>query len=471
MQISKIQNDKYLIYTLSGRLDAFGASELEADFASRNSNTVCLIIEMSNVDYISSAGLRTLLVAHKELLSKNGAISLVGLQPYCRNVLDISGFSEEFNCFNTAIEASDFCKRIIGELELSNNWDSLDKAPLCNGEARIMDSGGKANALEVQGDVRDVLGARIATQDIRSISFADAGYSIGIGGLGDSPADCEQILGTMITGAGTMAWLPTDGHDAPDFLAPKTDAGKAIIQAAYNVRIPSDFNELVFFKCHDGTPASIGDLYKELFKLSKQRRPDYKGILAIVMRAQMATVFSSDLIKAPFESNAPENGKIIMHSDNIDSWLKRGEEPLHRNVSALICGVGANLMDDLSDFEEDALNRVFYLHPANIGGKSELLHNNALIYDWQAIQERPVDVDKEARELAKNGNFIDMRYLREESTISEAFIGISFIQKIDCIRRNIDESRLTYPNPRPADHTASKRTLIDSYKKSQAPRR
>jgi hypothetical protein len=164
--------------------------------------------------------------------------------------------------------------------------------------------------------------------------------------------------------------------------------------------------------------------------------------------------------------NAPSNGKTITFADNIPSWFKLDESPKHQDVTALLCGFGISLSHDTSDFMESDLNSLFHLHPANIAGREELLHNSAIIYEKIPMPLKPVDVDHEMREVAHNGTFLDMRRLLPNTEIKEAFIGINYIQDIEEIFDKLNESKLIYPNPRPADHTASKRTLLDSYKKS-----
>ncbi len=56
----------------------------------KNSN---LIIDFLNVQYISSAGLRALLIGQKTAISKRGSMKLVNVSGMVQEVLDLSGFS------------------------------------------------------------------------------------------------------------------------------------------------------------------------------------------------------------------------------------------------------------------------------------------------------------------------------------------------------------------------------------------
>jgi len=64
-----------------------------------------LLIDFSALDYISSAGLRVLLVAAKRLSGAGSALRLFGLNESVREVFQISGFSRIFAVFATEADA------------------------------------------------------------------------------------------------------------------------------------------------------------------------------------------------------------------------------------------------------------------------------------------------------------------------------------------------------------------------------
>ena len=146
------------------------------------------------------------------------------------------------------------------------------------------------------------------------------------------------------------------------------------------------------------------------------------------MRAQFGKVFGTGIAHSPVKSNAPANGEMIVHPSNFKAWFEVDTEPRHMNVTGLICGIGADLSEDLSGYDEELLNCVFYLNPANTGGKSEMLHNHTVIFDELPFPGKPVNIEKEIREAVEDGDFIDMRHLLDNSTITKAMIGVNYIQ-------------------------------------------
>lgn len=81
---------------LIGRLDTSSAPELEA--ALENTDGVSkLILDFESLEYISSAGLRILLMLHKKLSKAGGELVLTGVCDSVYEVLDITGFSDILN--------------------------------------------------------------------------------------------------------------------------------------------------------------------------------------------------------------------------------------------------------------------------------------------------------------------------------------------------------------------------------------
>ncbi|MBU1693201.1 MAG: STAS domain-containing protein [Verrucomicrobia bacterium] len=431
MNITARLADRVLSLALEGRLDAFGSGELAAclkrDFGA---DVVCVLLDMTRVDYISSAGIRVLLPIHKELARRGGALILASLQNYCREVLEVTGFSDVLPQFDSVEKARISARRIALRKHNQENWDHLETASMDQGAVRIMKAGGGPGAVEVLGDVRDVLHARVTPQDLLSKRFFETEYSIGLGGLGRAPEDFFEIMGEMITIGGTMVWLPTDGHDTPDFLIPKVDKGGVMVRTGYNISLAGGFDEFMVFESRDAAGTTISQLYRDLFQLARRRRADFKGLLGLALRGQAAAVYGSGVLRSPVAPFAPANGGLITDPSNIGEWMACDREPRHRDVTLLACGVGADLTGPLDAFDAAELNKAFYLHPANIGAKTELLHNHAVIFKEQPFPERPTDLEGEIRRVVQEGEFVDMRHLLDNSTITRALIGVSYVQAV-----------------------------------------
>lgn len=95
MEIKSITEGDRLTIKISGRVDTVTAPELEAELKFGDAKQV--VLDLAEVPYMSSAGLRLLLTAHKTMLANGGELMIANMQDAVRDVLDITGFSGILN--------------------------------------------------------------------------------------------------------------------------------------------------------------------------------------------------------------------------------------------------------------------------------------------------------------------------------------------------------------------------------------
>ena len=79
---------------ISGRCDAETARDFEAALiATLDRGVRALALDLSGLEYVSSAGLRILLLAAKRTKAEGAPLTLFGLQPQVAKVLELSGFA------------------------------------------------------------------------------------------------------------------------------------------------------------------------------------------------------------------------------------------------------------------------------------------------------------------------------------------------------------------------------------------
>lgn len=93
MIITRKMNGTSLEIALEGRLDTMTAPELEQDLNASLDAANALTLDFTNLEYISSAGLRVLLTAHKAMSAKGG-MKIMNVNEIVREVLDVTGFSD-----------------------------------------------------------------------------------------------------------------------------------------------------------------------------------------------------------------------------------------------------------------------------------------------------------------------------------------------------------------------------------------
>jgi anti-sigma B factor antagonist len=106
MQITIEELEQVKLIRLTGRLDAATMQLVENEFLGLIDQGIRLyLFNLGELDYISSAGLRVMLLSVKKTRAVSGKIALFGLQDNVHEVFQISGFTSIFPIFRTQEEA------------------------------------------------------------------------------------------------------------------------------------------------------------------------------------------------------------------------------------------------------------------------------------------------------------------------------------------------------------------------------
>ncbi len=93
MTISKRQDGAFLTMRLEGRLDTVTSPELEKSLQDSLDGVTELTLDFEKLDYISSAGLRVLLLAQKKM-SRQGSMKLVRVNETIMEIFEVTGFTD-----------------------------------------------------------------------------------------------------------------------------------------------------------------------------------------------------------------------------------------------------------------------------------------------------------------------------------------------------------------------------------------
>ncbi len=93
MTINKNSEGEKLTLAISGRLDTNSSPKLEAELRQSVNGVTELVFDFSEVEYISSAGLRVLLAAQK-VMNCQGSMKLIGVSADVMEVFEITGFAD-----------------------------------------------------------------------------------------------------------------------------------------------------------------------------------------------------------------------------------------------------------------------------------------------------------------------------------------------------------------------------------------
>lgn len=94
MKIESVKEENKIILKVTGRIDTNTSNEFQSELLLAFQKQSEVVADLNGVDYVSSAGLRAILIAYKTAGSKNGSFTLRNVQSNVKEVLDMSGFSK-----------------------------------------------------------------------------------------------------------------------------------------------------------------------------------------------------------------------------------------------------------------------------------------------------------------------------------------------------------------------------------------
>ena len=109
MQVSAVRYADVLVVAVKGRIDYMNAEEFKAALLPHLVNCAPgrdqVVLDLSGLEYVSSAGLRVLMIAAKEARAGKGKLVAVSLQPVVREIFEISRFTLVFDLFDSVQDA------------------------------------------------------------------------------------------------------------------------------------------------------------------------------------------------------------------------------------------------------------------------------------------------------------------------------------------------------------------------------
>ena len=431
MEAKSEKKDGVLLLFVSGRLDAFGAQQMEKwakDALSDDDKD--LVIDLAGSSYLSSGGIRVLNGLKKEMKRRGGRFALAGVGEYPKKVLDMAGFSSVFDIFpDTGAAVSDIVKKrknptLFGEV--------FYKKIIEDGVQLTIEPGWMTSppALRVLGDLDKVIHATITESDIRRKKFSEVTYSLGLGALGSGVEEAMPLLGEMITLYGSMVWLPTDGNNTPDFLTPLDPESEVPVYTAYNITLDGPFNEYFTLETENPQGVSIADIYRAIFSSAHDRVKIYRGVIALAIWGVIDGLSSSGLKKAPVAGAALPGGESIMSPARIHEWIASDSGNSYKGDTLVSFGIGVDLTISPPHFRPETLSALYYTNRLNTGAAKQMyLHNHGVVFR-NVPYDASLDLNSQVKKITTDGEFVDMRHLLDSTRLRKAKIGVAYIQNI-----------------------------------------
>jgi anti-anti-sigma factor len=347
MEITRTEAGERVELKLKGRLDAIWSDHVGRALADCvRAGQHFLALDMADVDFLSSAGIRILVIYTKQLKAIHGRLTIVNASEIVSNVLQLAGLGSLLDAEETAAPVA---PRAV------ERGATPVKLALPGATAEVYDLDLHATLkLEYRGEPEAWLAGGESLAARSTVEFPVQAMGLGLGALGAGEASADDRLGEFLAAGGAALCQPADGTHKPDYLLLQGSLTPAV-QIAYGLVARGGFRHLLRFD--KGTqPTSVP------LSVVVQACLDCVGggAVGLVMVAETAALIGAALQKTPDQGTAPltpgpspargegsngtasSRGTSIFSFPAVRDWLSFTAEAALANTTSLVVGVAAD---------------------------------------------------------------------------------------------------------------------------------
>ncbi len=203
MQITQHPAADSLELRLTGRIDATWAEHLNKNIENAvRAGSHHIRLNFAGVEYISSLGIRVLVLQYKLLKAVNGTLSISRPNEFCRNVLTTVGLAEMLVPDQVDTAGAPAPRRpaqTLGGATYEVYPQPVSKPLTCS----------------LIGDPHQLASTGFTEKDCRPLTFATGTFGLGLGAFGEGFNDCSDRFGEFLAAGGCAIAMPTNENHCP----------------------------------------------------------------------------------------------------------------------------------------------------------------------------------------------------------------------------------------------------------------
>jgi anti-anti-sigma factor len=402
MEITKQLLGETVELKIEGRVDGYWADHLAAAVDQEiRQGSHNIQLDLSQVAFLSSAGIGTLVRLYKDLKSIQGSFALSNCSRTVLKVLQLSKLDDILVAKVAGVASITDARPVEAPAAPSKfeRPEAIYEVYALAPEAKLdCQRIGEPGPLETCG---------FDKEHCRTLQFSDSTFAIGLGALGDDFEDCKCRFGEFIVAGGAVAYLPTDGTNVPDFLLAQ-GASTPEIQVCYGVAChgatQQPFGTLVRFEAKGGVPITLTSLLQSCLGFAENEQ------IGIVMIAEAAGLIGAALRRSPINAAA---GQSPFKFPRIRDWLSFTAEPAYANRVALVAGIAVR-------GRSDSLAPLIRPFPTTSGAPLAG-HFHAAAFSYRPVQRGQIDLKASIKTLFEGQALEGILHLfTDDRTISGA---------------------------------------------------
>lgn len=383
LEINREDRGHEVVLKCSGRLDANRAGHLNDYIDSLvREGQYQIALDLTDIEYLSSAGIRSLITQSKNLKSVNGHFYIAAMSDNVGTVLRMVGMADMLSQPPRKLKKED--KKEEQQDHFDVHGFRFDLTSLLPDGSTDMGFYGKPELAFQSG---------YQSADARLVSSDENHYSIGLGAIGETFDECKDRCGEYIILGKNIAYLPADGSRKPDYII---GSGQLIatLTELYGLHFEGNFSHLLRF-VPDNAKNTIGlsQLAETCQKMTNLNQ------MAIVLVAESGGLIGTSL------NASPVDGKKIFTYPEIKDTVNFTTEPVHYKMLTLSVGYVSS--------EKNGLAEPF-LRPMQ-PGSSLKSHIHTAVFPYVPLKKKDIDLKETIDSLFNTSELTDIFHLMNDT--------------------------------------------------------
>ena len=289
MEITRIQTPGALELRIRGRLDGYWADHLQHSLEeTMREGHDRIRLELSEVSFMSSAGIAVLMRCYKQLQRIDGSIAIIRPSPQVKTVLEVTGLADKLIAPDETTPELEAAPADGTTFERAGAaFQVFDLAPGAEVRCRVI------------GTDAPLAASAFREEHCSSVALRDSGFAFGIGAIGEGFADCRDRFGEFVAIGHAAAYQPADGTNVPDYLV-GSGSHASKLQVLYCLAGDGSFARLVRFDAGSSRAITLGDLATSSLEMSGA------DTAAVVIVGEAAALVGAALRQSPANPGAPD---------------------------------------------------------------------------------------------------------------------------------------------------------------------
>ncbi len=379
---------------MTGRIDALSFAGIQKIFDNLIlAGERTILVDMAGVNYVSSAGLRVFIMAHKELAKVGGEIILAGITEPVFEIFKMSGFTEVFRMLKSPEEIHE----ILGSRQQGAGVETREIDGI---SFEYMEKDIPKGLLFSVGSQAKAESASYTEADVNEVRPSDMPFGCGLGALGSSYGEYRDLFGESMVVRNNFFFYPAVKQPSVDFVLDAHKDPGITYKLLHGFGFTGDYRYILSFRDKSGRAIDLASLTKAFFGLSSA------PILGIVMVAESKGIWGMHIKQTPVAEHKPADGKGIFDNDNFLQWIDFPVEPSYGNHIVVAVGIAVRDRELISPE-----NRVLISE-----GSATHLHGG--IFDKAPISDRIQDFDDEIGRIFNELSVHKIQHLLGKSRFS-----------------------------------------------------